>query len=67
MNATFTAAAQALDSALVIEGAAFDVLANTIAGLAAPGARALLNAYECARAALVVAVCAACEILEGNP
>ena len=31
MNATFTAAAQALDSALVIEGAAFDVLANTIA------------------------------------
>lgn len=59
------AAAQALDAALAIEGAAFDALANMLTALAAPGLGELLTAHEAARAAFVAAACAACEILEG--
>ena len=67
MSATFAAAAQSLDAALVFEAAAFDALANALAALAAPGLGELLAAYECARHGLAGAVCEACEILEGNP
>lgn len=56
-----------IDAALAAEEAAFNTLANAIAAAQAPGLGELLTAYESgARAALVAAVCAALEYLEGQ-
>lgn len=65
MSAALAAAAQALESALAIEGAAFDALANMLTALAPPGLGELLTAYECARHGLIGAVCEACTLMEG--
>ncbi len=66
MSEPFVLAA-ALDAALAAEHSAFDALSNAIAAAQVPGLGELLTAYESgARAALVAAVCAALEYLEGQ-
>ena len=67
MSAAVKAAAVALDSALVPEGATFDALADAVAAVGSPCLERLFAAHAAARFGLVSAVCDACALLDAAP